>query len=141
MEQAEAIVAQQITDAFNGVATNEVGHTFKDWQEIPNSWIEENEDMFAYYSHSDELFLLPAYMCYLLRTDRSFPESTIYLNICNTLREYSKEKSNSCFKNRLTDQQFYAVRAFIKHFTHNKAVNLDLDQWAKTLSNWSRSEK
>ena len=141
MNQAELIVTEKISEAFNGVKPKTGAYDFESWQEIPDSWLSENEDIFAYYSHADELFLLPAYLCFLLRTDKDDPESQIYMNISNTLTQYSKEKTVSCFKNSLSVEQFSAVKAFLKHFTHNKSVNLDLEQWNKTLSNWTRIEK
>ena len=140
MNQAELLVAEKIRAAFKGVKPKADAYEFETWQEIPDSWLSANEDLFAYYSRTDELFLLPAYLCFLLRTDKDNPESQIYMNISNTLTEYSKEKSTSCFKNSLSDEQFSALKAFIKHFTHNKSDNLDLEQWNKTLSNWTRIE-
>ena len=123
MDQAESIVAEKIKTAFEGVKPSDGSYSYESWQEMPDTWLTENEDLFAYYSHADELFLLPAYMCYLLRTDKVNPESQIYMNISGTLTQFSKEKSSSCFKNSISIEQFSAVKAFIRHFTHNKSVN------------------
>lgn len=138
MDQAEAIISEKIHAAFLEVRSVDNDSGFCEWQEISDTWIEENEDIFLYYSHKDELFLLPAFMCYLLRTAKQTPQSTIYEHISNTLREYSKNKTEVGFKNKLSNKQFSAVRAFIKHFTHNQNVNIDSEQWNKTLRDWTR---
>ena len=55
-----------------------------------------------------------------------------------TLREYSKSKKTDSFKHSLTEAQFNAIKAFIKHYRYNQPSNIDEMQWDKTLNNWIR---
>ena len=139
MEKAESIIEEKIAKAFSDVKSLSHNLEYDSWRDIPDGWLEKNADLFLYYSNEDELFLLPAFLCYLLRNFRSSHQHTIYSHISGTLREYSKSKVAGCFKLSITNEQFFAIRAFIKHLRYNQPMNMDVEEWEKTLKDWVRS--
>ena len=138
MKQAEQIVLEKIETAFSGVQSSDKSIEYCSWKQIPDKWIEENEKVFFYHSHPNAYFLLPAFLCYLLRNFESTLDSQIYMNIEGTLREYSKQKKEGSFKLRLDNAQFSAIKAFIKHYLNNQPVNIDRESWSKILESWVR---
>ena len=78
MSKTESIIEAKITKAFSGIKPKSYNFNFSAWPEFTDSWLEENEDLFLYHSHEDELFLLPAFLCYLLRNFRTTLDSVIY---------------------------------------------------------------
>jgi len=142
MAEAEEIIIDLINRAFDGIKPIVNDYQVESWREFTDEWIEENKDIFMYYSHDDELFLLPAFLCYLLRNFRTASQSTMYITIEGTLectlREYSKCTRKDCFKYSLTNAQFSAIKAFIKHCRYNMPVNIDKEQWGKILKGWKR---
>ncbi len=138
MTESEEIIIEEINCAFNDVKQVKNNYDVESWCEFTDSWLEENTDKFMYFSHKDELFLLPAFLCYLLRNFRSASQSSMYIKIEGTLREYSKNKGVDSFKFALTNAQFRSIKKFIKHYRDNMPVNIDKDQWDKTLKDWKR---
>ena len=140
MAEAEEIIIEKINRAFGGVKPVKNDYEVESWREFTDDWLEVNVDKFMYYSHEDELFLLPAFLCCLLRNFRTASQSSMYINIESTLREYSKHKVEDSFKFVLTDAQFKSIEEFIKHYRYNMSVNIDEEQWDKTLKNWKREQ-
>ena len=138
MTEAEEIIIEEINHAFDDVKPVKNNYNVKSWHEFTDGWLEENADIFMYFSHEDELFLLPAFLCYLLRNFRTASQSSIYIKIESTLREYSKNKDVDSFKFALTNAQFRSIKKFIKHYRYNMPVNIDEDQWDKTLKDWKK---
>lgn len=135
MRQAEEIIFDKISHAFECVSS--ISNEFECWQDIPDDWIEQS-DAFLWAGNDDELFLLPAFLTYLLRHIDKAVNGEVWLNIELALREFSKQKKPDSFKMTLTNKQFLAIKSFIKHISHNIAYEFDKEDWLKTLESWQR---
>ena len=138
MSQSELHIINKIKLAFREVESVDAELCYKSWTKIPDEWILSNSELFAYYSHPNDMFLLPAFMCYLLRNFRDSLNSPIYMYIEGTLGAYSKEKNERSFKYKVSNAQFSAIAAFIKHYLHNQPCNIDRDSWEKNHKRWVR---
>jgi len=132
MYQSKLHIIRDLKHTFKDVESTDTQFPYKSWFEIPDDWISSNSELFAYYSHPDEMFLLPAFMCYMLRNFDDSLYSSIYMHILGTLGEYSKEKKKGAFKYKINDAQFLAIGAFINYYRHKT----DDESWKRNSKRW-----
>ncbi len=104
----------------------------RNWQAIPDEWIERYDSVFCFANDIGARFLLPAYMIWTIKNARKSDACTAEF-LLYFLGRVDKSKS---FADILTNDQKGAVRDFLSYMKNQMTVHCDANAAEIALNKW-----
>jgi len=122
------------------IIINKISSAFQIMKNPTDEWISNNPYFFEEVDLDEAKEYLPAFMIYIIKNMKEDPQSMIYMQLLDTLNDYSKCKNlnnkNIGLWYLLSAIQQKAILAFLGHLLHNQAGNIDIEELQKIIKRW-----
>ena len=122
------------------IIINKISSAFQMMKNPTDEWISNNPYFFEEVDLDEAKEYLPAFMIYIIKNMKEDPQSMVYMQLLDTLNDYSKCKNlnnkNIGLWYLLSTIQQKAILAFLGHLLHNQAGNIDIEELQKIIKRW-----
>ncbi len=122
------------------IIINKISSAFQMMKNPTDEWISNNPYFFEEVDLDEAKEYLPAFMIYITKNMKEDPQSMVYMQLLDTLNDYSKCKNlnnkNIGLWYLLSAIQRKAILAFLGHLLHNQAGNIDIEELQKIIKRW-----